>query len=238
MWKSLALGALAGLILSCHSDAPVNPSAPRPVPRAVAAGGVVPTPVPLVTPTPLPTATATPTVAAPTATPTTATIPTPTPTASPTPRPVATSQPLSDPTCLDLSTVPSTAVPVFTGQGCRTNEGFVPVRDPGTNTEGCVRNWRCADGDDRYQPAARIGASLNTGGPNGVHRCNPGEGAGPEFICDTGRAGQEAYGRNIHDDGRIIQPPPESDGRIPGAWERAGICRPVVCGATPRPTLY
>jgi len=233
----VVVGALAGLTLSCQSETPVKPTAARPAARPAGATGVIlaapavpsPTPAPIIlielpAPTPRPVATAT----------ANATI-TPTPTA--TPRPVATPAPRpADPFCLDLATVPSSPVPVFTGRSCRTSEGFLPVLDPGTQTDGCIRNWRCEDGDQRYQPIERIGTSLNTGGQGGVHRCNPGEGMGPEFICDGGRPGQEAYGRNVTDAGAIIQPAPEPNGRVPGAWERAGICRPVLCGATPRPT--
>jgi hypothetical protein len=230
----LATFAWVGLTLSCQSDPPLEPNAVRPENRSVSvAGAVSATPVPVVpavvlvalpTSTPTPVATPAPTPA-PTGTPAPTATATPRPTAAPTPTP-------SDPFCLDLATVPSSPVPIFTGRGCKTSEGFVPVRDPGTGADGCIRNWRCADGDERYQPVVRIGGSLNGGGPGGVHRCSPGEGFGPEYICDAGRPGQEAYGRNITDAGGIIQPATEPDGRVPGAWERAGICRPVICGAT------
>lgn len=249
MRARLSIAAVAGLAsLSCHSDAPVTPTATRTAPRAtprpvVAAARLIkapPTSAPIAgvsglvipTATPLPSATPTPTVL-PTATPTPGTASTPTRTPTPVPAPTATPRPAQtsgDPSCLDLSTVPDDPVPIFTGRACRTNEGFVPLEDPRTGAQGCIRNWRCEDGDQRYQPIVRIGNSLRYGGPDGVHRCNPGEGMGPGFICDTGRPGQDAYGRNITDDGRVIQPAREPDGRLPGAWERAGICRPVICG--------
>jgi hypothetical protein len=229
----LAIFALASLTLSCQSDPPLEPNAVRSENRSVSvAGAASATPIP----TPAPVAPAVVLVALPTSTPTPAATPAPQPTSTPvpvataTPRPTAAPTP-SDPLCLDLATVPSSPVPIFTGRGCKTSEGFVPVRDPGTGADGCIRNWRCADGDERFQPVVRIGGSLNGGGPGGVHRCNAGEGFGPEYICDTGRPGQEAYGRNITDAGGIIQPATEPDGRVPGAWERAGICRPVICAA-------
>jgi hypothetical protein len=232
MRARLAVVLLMGMTLSCQSDSPLNPTASRPTPRPLASThSVAPAPAPTATRTPSATPVTVIVIVLPTATPTPAAIATSTPSAAPTPRPTAAPAPRSttDPTCLDLKTVPPDPVPVFTGRGCRTSEGFVPVRDPASGAEGCIRNWRCADGDDRYQPAARIGASLNSGGPGGVHRCQKGEGMGPEFICDAGRFGQEAYGRNITDGGAIIEIPKEADGRQPGAWERAGICRPLLC---------
>ena len=248
------VGSLVVFSLACQSDPPVTPNAVGPASRRLATARslqtngapivllspAIPTPSPTSLPlaTPTPTAaispTATPTPAPATATPVATATPIATPTATPAPRPTATPTPrpsvaASDPECLDLATVPSQAVPIFTGRSCRTSEGFLPIRDPATGAEGCVRNWRCADGDQRFQPVVRIGASLNGGGPDGVHRCHVGEGMGPEYICDAGRAGQEAYGRNITDSGGIIEPPREPNGYLPGPWERAGICAPVLC---------
>lgn len=159
--------------------------------------------------------------------------PTPTPAATPTPtrRPTTatpTPAPTDNPDCVDMSRVPTFAVPVFTGQPCRAAQGYVPVGDG-----GCVRDWSCADGDQRYSPAARIGASLATGGVNGVHRCLEGEAPGPQFICDAGRNAQEAWGRPITANLAIIPAGPEDNGE---PWRRAAICAPVCCEATPTPT--
>lgn len=202
-----------------------------------------PTPRPTATVTPTAGPTSLPTTTSPTSTPAPSSTPaTPTPTA--TPAPTATATPADVAGCLNVDAIPLSPVPVFTGGACR--GAFVTVgaprfgnaNDPSEITgwdAGCVRDWPCADGDQRYRPARRIGDSLAGGGLGGVHRCLPGEGMGPQFICDAGRAGQDAYGRNIRDDGTIIYPPAGVDDGEP--WRRASICAPVRCSATPAPTV-
>lgn len=176
--------------------------------------------------------------------------PTPTPTIEPTPLPTATSTPEPSPTvppsrptgapvpgCMNLSEPPAHAVPIFTGQPCRRAQGFVPVYAK-DGTQGCIRQWvcdevneRCKPGDDCFSPLRRIQASLDNGS---VYRCAPGEGAGPEFICDgEDRPGQEAYGRNIHADRTVIVPEGVDHDQ---PWKRASICGPKPCPATPEPT--
>lgn len=178
------------------------------------------TPVPpYVTPTATPTST-------PTSTPTVP--PTVAPTSTPTPEPTA--APIDLTVCLRRDEVPAGPVPVFTGRPCRIRDGFLPVWDPGTATDGCIRNWRCADGNQEFQPIVKIGDSLRWGGPNGVHRCNDGEAPGPGYICDAGRPPQEAYGRNMDGNGNILVPD-GVDRDTP--WSRAGICKPVWCEAPP-----
>lgn len=155
----------------------------------------------------------------------------PSPSPSPTPGPVVTVPPAVPPapvgvdltTCLRRNEVPAQPVPIFTGKPCKIREGFVPIEQG-----GCVRNWLCADGDQEYQPVKKIGDSLRWGGPEGVHRCG-------EFICDAGRPGQEAYGRNVDGNGNVIVPPAgDPDHDTP--WSRAGLCKPVWCEEVPQAT--
>lgn len=170
--------------------------------------------------------------------------PTPTVTPAATPAPTATATPAAtlppppaiDPWCVDLSTVPEAPVPIFSGisQHCRRADGFVEITAPDGVT-GCQRDWDCADGNDSFRPGPRTQYSLSHGGPEGVHRCDLGEGPGPGFICDAGRRAMEAWHRQMLEGGGIHQPGPEKDGYIPKPWESTGACRPRLCASTPTP---
>jgi hypothetical protein len=196
--------------------------------------------------TPTPTPSRPPVVIEPT--PTFTPVPPPSPTATPgavvtaTP-PVVTPPPAAgDPlACLLENEVPPFPVPIWTGKPCRIRDGFIPIGDPVTGEEGCIRNWRCKfvnercnPGDDCSSPARRIMPSLAHGGPNGVHRCRADEPPGPGFICDAGREAQEAYGRNVDGNGNILTRP-EGDPDYRQDWSRASICHAKYCAATPTP---
>lgn len=194
------------------------------------------------TPSPAPDPTVAPPTAGPTPTPTQAApqpgTPTPAPTALPTSVPAT--------SCMNLDEPPATAVPIFTGQPCRS--GFVAVNAK-DGARGCIRQWaceipneRCNPGDDCFSPFRRIQASLDNGS---VYRCKDGEAPGPQFICDGDRPGQEAYGRNVRPDGSVIVPEGVDHDQ---PWKRASICGPRPCpppppvatppgGATPLPSV-
>ena len=186
---------------------PVCPSLPAPTAVATVVPTVVP-PTPSATPTASPSPVAT---AAPTAIPTLAPPPVPTPQEG----------------CLVRSSVPPEAMRVLTSGGCR--PPFRRIDDPVSGAHGCVIYWHCADGNDAFNCPTRVSADLHfqnltLGDPDG-------------FIHNGEHPRVDAYCRRLRDDGGIIHAGLEPDGYQPEDWESATICRPVLCEATPAPTM-
>jgi hypothetical protein len=195
---------------------PQPPGAVTPIP--------IPTLVPMPTPTPMPTvqATSSPSPG-----------PSPTPAVTPTPIP-PTPSPTPQEGCLVLSSVPRDAVKVDSTGACHS-----PFRrvDDDYGHHGCVIFWHCASSDDPFTPAGDDSYSCPQRVQSDLHFGNLTLGEEDGFLHNGEHPRTDAYCRNLTADGRIIYPGPEPDGYVPQPWERAAICRPTICAATPVPTV-
>ncbi len=165
--------------------------------------------------------------ACPTETPAPTPTPSPAPTTAPTQAPTAapTIPPAPDVACLNLASVPRQAVRAVQAGPCR--PGFRRLDYAGGHV--CLANWSCADGDDSKNCPNKLDPDINA-----FHNLTPDPTDG--MIHDGEHPRTDAYCRNLYDNDAIMQPGAEPDGYVPQAWERAGVCRPVICAtATPPP---